>query len=233
VGDLLNKGPSGAETLSFVNDIKDDGGEVVCVRGNHDEKYLQFYNQFSNRLLKGEKPPRRLSQGWLGPEGHKTINKLKIRDWKLLQNTPLSFRSGNVTVVHGGLSPKIHCKPKHLLDSKNFSSKRRAEIKSLMYIRHLHKDGTVPNQSETRKLIPWQNLYNGRFGWVVYGHQPTTHVLHKGQTIGIDTACCYGNRLTALVQEPDSQIYWESVSARSYYAHCPPPKRLKYAATAL
>ena len=24
----------------------------------------------------------------------------------------------------------------------------------------------------------------------------------RGHTIGIDTACCYGNRLTALVQEP-------------------------------
>ena len=102
-----------------------------------------------------------------------------------------------------------------------------------MYIRKLHKDGSVPNQNETRGLVPWQDLYDGRFGWVVYGHQPTSHVMHRGQTIGIDTACCYGNRLTALVQEPGSQIHWESVSARSYYANCPSSKRLKYAATAV
>ena len=69
VGDLLNKGPSGAETLSFVNDLIDDGGEVIYVRGNHDEKYLKFYNQFSKRLCRGEKPQRRLCQGWLGPDG--------------------------------------------------------------------------------------------------------------------------------------------------------------------
>ncbi|MBT6727080.1 MAG: hypothetical protein HN867_19260 [Deltaproteobacteria bacterium] len=233
VGDLLNKGPSGAETLSFVNDLKDDGGEVIYVRGNHDEKYLQFYHQFSKRIRNGEKPPRRLCQGWLGPDGQSTISKLKSRDWRLLLETPLSFQTGNLTVLHGGLSSKIHCKPKHLLDSKSFTSKRRAEIKSLMYIRKLHKDGSVPNQNETRGLVPWQDLYDGRFGWVVYGHQPTSHVLHRGQTIGIDTACCYGNRLTALVQEPGSQIHWESVSARSYYANCPSSKRLKYAATAV
>ena len=233
VGDLLNKGPSGAETLSFVNDLKDDGGEVIYVRGNHDEKYLQFYNQFSNRLLKEQKPPRRLCQGWLGPDGHKTISKMEGRDWKLLLGTPLSFQTGNITVIHGGLSSKIHCKPKHLLDSKSFSSKRRAQIKSLMYIRYLRRDGTVPTHNETRGLVPWQDLYDGRFGWVVYGHQPTSHVLHNGKTIGIDTACCYGNRLTALVQEPDSQIYWESVSARSFYANCSPPKRLKRVATAV
>ena len=233
VGDLLNKGPSGAETLSFVNDLKDDGGDVIYVRGNHDEKYLQFYHQFSKRIRNGEKPPRRLCQGWLGPDGQSTISKLKSRDWRLLLETPLSFQTGNLTVLHGGLSSKIHCKPKHLLDSKSFTSKRRAEIKSLMYIRKLHKDGSVPNQNETRGLVPWQDLYDGRFGWVVYGHQPTSHVLHRGQTIGIDTACCYGNRLTALVQEPGSQIHWESVSARSYYANCPSSKRLKYAATAV
>jgi predicted phosphodiesterase len=233
VGDLLNKGPSGAETLSFINDLKDDGGEVIYVRGNHDEKYLQFYHQFSKRIRNGEKPPRRLCQGWLGPDGQSTISKLKSRDWRLLLETPLSFQTGNLTVLHGGLSSKIHCKPKHLLDSKSFTSKRRAEIKSLMYIRKLHKDGSVPNQNETRGLVPWQDLYDGRFGWVVYGHQPTSHVLHRGQTIGIDTACCYGNRLTALVQEPGSQIHWESVSARSYYANCPSSKRLKYAATAV
>ena len=233
VGDLLNKGPLGAETLSFVNDLKDDGGEVIYVRGNHDEKYLQFYHQFSKRLRNGEKPPRRLSQGWLGPDGQSTVSKMKSRDWRLLLETPLSFQTGNLTVLHGGLSSKIHCKPKHLLDSKSFTSKRRAEIKSLMYIRKLRKDGSVPIQNETRSLVPWQDLYDGRFGWVVYGHQPTSHVHHRGHTIGIDTACCYGNRLTALVQEPGSQIYWESVSARSYYANCPPPKRLKYAATAV
>ncbi|MAA69600.1 MAG: hypothetical protein CL915_12790 [Deltaproteobacteria bacterium] len=233
VGDLLNKGPSGAETLSFINDLKDDGGEVIYVRGNHDEKYLQFYHQFSKRIRNGEKPPRRLCQGWLGPDGQSTISKLKSRDWRLLLETPLSFQTGNLTVLHGGLSSKIHCKPKHLLDSKSFTSKRRAEIKSLMYIRKLHKDGSVPNQNETRGLVPWQDLYDGRFGWVVYGHQPTSHVMHRGQTIGIDTACCYGNRLTALVQEPGSQIHWESVSARSYYANCPSSKRLKYAATAV
>ena len=233
VGDLLNKGPSGAETLSFVNDLKVDGGEVIYVRGNHDEKYLQFYNQFSKRLGRGEKPPRRLCQGWLGPDGHSTIRKMKSRDWRLLLGTPLSFQRGNLTVLHGGLSSKIHCKPKHLLDSKSFSSKRRAEIKSLMYIRNLHKDGSVPNQNEIRGLVPWQDLYDGRFGWVVYGHQPKSHVNHRGHTIGIDTACCYGNRLTALVQEPGSQIYWEAVAARSCYVNCSPPKRLKYAATAV
>ena len=98
VGDLLNKGPSGAETLSFVNDLKDDGGEVIYVRGNHDEKYLQFYHQFSKRLRNGEKPPRRLCQGWLGPDGQSTISKMKSRDWRLLLETPLSFQTGNLTV---------------------------------------------------------------------------------------------------------------------------------------
>ena len=51
VGDLLNKGPSGAETLSFVNDLKDDGGKVIYVRGNHDEKYLQFFNLEVNKKI--------------------------------------------------------------------------------------------------------------------------------------------------------------------------------------
>ena len=42
VGDLLNKGPSGAETLSFVNDLKDDGGEVIYVWVIHDVYYVNF-----------------------------------------------------------------------------------------------------------------------------------------------------------------------------------------------
>ena len=68
VGDLLNKGPSGAETLSFVNDLKDDGGPGSGLDSNsiHSwifvsspdpsiHEYLDTYNEYtgqtSNHLL--------------------------------------------------------------------------------------------------------------------------------------------------------------------------------------
>lgn len=225
VGDLLNKGPFGAETVHLVRDLQQEGS-VTWVRGNHDERYLSFYDHFAKKLRNQEKIPKRLTENWLGPQGPNTIQRLQGLDWATIQNTPISHQEEGLLVVHGGLSPKIHQKHKHLVDSLKWSSKRRAQIKSIMHIRMLRRDGSLPKPGETRQLRPWQDFYDGRFGWVVYGHQPHTAVQQRNQTVGIDTACCYGNRLTALVQEPEGGFYWESVPARKSYAPSGALKRL-------
>jgi diadenosine tetraphosphatase ApaH/serine/threonine PP2A family protein phosphatase len=231
VGDVFNKGPFGYETLSLIQDLSTDG-KVTLVRGNHDEKFLLFYHRFASKLRQGDLPPKRLAEAWLGPQGPEALRKFRKRDWKFLHETPLAYQTKGLTVIHGGLSPKIHTADKYLQDSHKWSAKQRTEIKSIMYIRQLHKNGALPKANETRRLVPWTELYDGRFGVVVYGHQPAPHVRHARQTYGIDTACCYGNRLTSLIYEPGEPIYWESVNARKCYAPSRGSKRLRYASAA-
>ena len=96
-----------------------------------------------------------------------------------------------------------------------------------MYIRNLHKDGSVPNQNQVRAWF-WQDLYMTDLAgclWSSANPMSITEVIRF-----VDTACCYGNRLTALVQ---SQVhkFVGNLLLHSQYANCSHPKRLKYAAT--
>ncbi len=106
VGDLVGKGPNGAEVVRFFRT-----GMHEAVRGNHDEKLLAFH--------RGE-------TGKLGASHRLDAARLSGDDWRWLASTPLFLRviEHDAIVVHGGLVPGVALTEQRPRDLMNLRSIR-------------------------------------------------------------------------------------------------------------
>jgi hypothetical protein len=75
-------------------------------------------------------------------------------------------------------------------------------------------DGTWRHSKDS---IHWTEAYKGSLK-VVYGHEPLQDVRIYNNTIGLDTSCVLGNRLTAMIIDTKTKdISFESVPAKRNY----------------
>lgn len=165
VGDIYDKGNGIKTANSILNKIRrlHNAGYGFIVKGNHELKHLKKA-AYSNRLT-------------------------YELDWIQKQSLVLSFVFENgfrVTVLHGGV------KPLHTWNDLNKDTETS-------YIRNLDADGEMiklkwnGKEYEPSKEggISWHETYDGRFGYIVSGHEP----LKDGKprfykhSCNIDTAC--------------------------------------------
>lgn len=117
-------------------------------------------------------------------------------DW--ISSLPFYIEESNLFVVHGGLVPGEH---------PQFSDPHL-----LMNIRTWDGLG-----EDIKKELnpPWYSFYKGK-KLVIYGHWASQGLNIRGNTIGLDTGCVYGHKLSGILL-PDRKIV--QVSAFSnYYA---------------
>lgn len=107
VGDLVGKGPMGAEVVRF---FREGGHEAV--RGNHDDRLLAFHHGISKKPL--------------GPAHRPDAERLSPDDWRWLDATPLTLAlpEHGAIVVHGGLVPGVPVAEQRACDLMNLRSIR-------------------------------------------------------------------------------------------------------------
>lgn len=107
VGDLVGKGPAGAEVVRFFR----EGGHRA-VRGNHDDRLLLHYHGTSKRPL--------------APTHQRDADRLSEEDWRWLDATPmtLALPEHSVIVVHGGIVPGVPLADQRACDLMNLRSIR-------------------------------------------------------------------------------------------------------------
>ena len=121
VGDYVDRGDSSAQVLHHLHHLSEtSGGRIICLLGNHEEMLLRFVED-----------PKRVGHLWQQNGGVETLNSFgvsggaevtegeqavavaeelrqamgnELLSW--LSNCPLSWTSGNVTVVHAALDPR-------------------------------------------------------------------------------------------------------------------------------
>ena len=65
----------------------------------------------------------------------------------------------------------------------------------------------------------WAEVYDGRIGTIVFGHEAFADTRLFPHAIGIDTGCVYGNKLTAVVYDLNSESpTFVSVNSKVQYA---------------
>jgi len=171
VGDIYDRGEGRHVAESIINKIKDlsDKGYAFMVRGNHEQKYL-------NRV---EIPGSGVT--WTGA-------------LKYCARLPLSitfvFKNNiKVTALHGGVTP-------------NYTWDDLRSNSELMYVRNIDKEGQL---TPTRKIktsygyewihqegsVSWHEVYDGRFGYIVAGHEPmeSGKVKYYKHSCNVDTKC--------------------------------------------
>jgi bis(5'-nucleosyl)-tetraphosphatase (symmetrical) len=189
VGDLLDRGPDSLGVVRRARELR-----ARSVLGNHEEKHLRWARGEAPRPPTRARPPARLALAdlaWLGA----------LPPWLRLD--------GGWAVVHGGLAP-----------ARALGDQRKDEVVRLRLV-----DGqgemVVGGRGPDRGAAPWATRWPGPES-VVYGHHvhdldtPRVDEPRPGvRCVGLDTGCCYGGRLSALLLPAEEIV---SVPAREVYS---------------
>ena len=116
------------------------------------------------------------------------------------------IKAHGLLIVHAGITGDMKHFPETVEEIYALSNKRRKAFERIMRTRYL--DPATGKMLELGKNKPgdpfWAEVYDGRFGHVVFGHEPLYGVTFFPHATGIDTSAVYGGLLTALVYEDES-----------------------------
>ncbi len=202
VGDLLDRGPDSIGVLR-----RDLELGALSVLGNHEATHLRWarHEAWHRRDPSHQNPVRPLP-----PDRMAEHRRLTPPDMAWLSSLPTVLRlDRRWAVIHGGLSPRRR------LDAQvpdEVIRMRLVDPEGQMVAR---RRGAIPPH-----LAPWATRWRGPES-IIYGHhvhgleeprldQPAPDV----RCVGLDTGCCYGGRLSALLLPAEEIV---SVPARAAY----------------
>ncbi len=178
---------------------------ALVVRGNHEQKLLDWRSD-------DEVP--------LGRTHLDVAHAMREVDWTLFETAPywIDLPEHGARIVHAGVLPGVP------IDHQ--------DPHTLMHIRTVGVRGSKKSSAKAHG-IPWASLYRGP-PQIVFGHNALGGLqLHPWAT-GLDTACVYGGRLTAMVLSEGERIplsmsrrralLVQQPAARAYFE---PPKRFR------
>lgn len=205
VGDFLDKGPSPNAVVDFVRGLPN----VQAVMGNHEAKYVT--------LAKKGKNPDNISED--------NLRWLEDLPNYLVLDFP-GVHKNKVTILHAGIFPAFYTNHKPVSegyeeDPRNgFPTKKwRYRVDRFRFCRYVNPEGNVVAfGSEKPEDVYWAKTYKGQDGLVIYGHQhwENPNQGFMGDTLislGIDTGCVYGGKLTAVRLE-DMYFYFQPANQR-------------------
>jgi len=206
LGDLVDRGPYSVETVRYVRALT-ERSDTVCLMGNHEEKYVRFHRWEQKRAATNARNPMHFNE-----EKEAIYADLSQSDHEWLAKRPYYHRGKDFLVVHAGVCPRRHQTIKDL-DVPKYRNR-------LLRLRDVDAGGRMVPLNESRRPGQghWSESYDGRLGFVVYGHQVYDSVRDHCDTAGIDTGCCFGGELTALVFSNIADRTYHSVHAQATYA---------------
>ncbi|EQC31249.1 hypothetical protein SDRG_11170 [Saprolegnia diclina VS20] len=201
VGDLVNKGPQSAEVVRFVRTTG-----ALCVRGNHDDAALSAY--YGRRTGTPETSIAAFDTRY------DYVADLSPDDIAFLEQLPFSIALPELDtlVVHAGVVPNIPLE---------------AQVPQNLYkMRYLIPPSSTNEAWAASEAKPetgglWAPQYNGP-PFIVFGHDAKAGLQECAHALGLDTGCCYGRELSAVIL-PERRV----VSVPALKMHCvpniPPP----------
>lgn len=190
LGDLAGFGPEIPDTLRLVMDAV-DAGVALSVPGDHDMQLVNWLEGREPRLGPGlEASARQLS-------GLADTFVQEVRGFLSSTVSHYQLADGNLVVAHAGLTEQL-------------------QGRGSMHVRQFAVFGESP-EADVPGPPAWPTNYMGPAA-VVYGHYPVEQPEWRNRTIGIDTGCVFGGKLTAL-RYPERELI--SVEASRAYAESP------------
>lgn len=204
VGDLVDKGPDPFGAVAYAAELARRADfQVTLVEGNHEDRHRRY----RRNLI--ERPNVAAEQAAAEPELPALTAQLGADEIAFLDNAVLFHRISehDVLVVHGGIPGDIAELPQNSADLADMVGKEKKRYQALLRTRFIKaSDGSYLSLGKNQPGDPyWAAVYDGRFGHVIFGHQP---FLNGPGTFphatGIDTGAVHGGKLTALVLGGDS-----------------------------
>jgi bis(5'-nucleosyl)-tetraphosphatase (symmetrical) len=202
VGDILDRGPYSNELLKYVRE-----NNIASILGNHEYKYLRYKNHQNITKSTGKKNPIVLNE-----EQKYIYNNLTQEDFKYLESLQFFIKIDNLTIIHAGITNNI-----------NLETASQKELEKTLWIRTLDQNQKVVSLFDTDiQTQLWSEYYDGDQGFIVYGHQVFDEIKVDKYSIGIDTGCVYGKKLTAIIIKDTKKPFVEyeiiSIDAKKTYS---------------
>lgn len=130
LGDLVNKGPDSRGVLDYIFRLKKEKFDIVCIRGNHDQMFLDaYYGKIAN-YWSSEHAERKTLKSF----GVERVEDVPILYFDFIKDMPYFVELDNTYLVHAGFNFTIgnpfldirammHSRNFHL-DSKQLGGKR-------------------------------------------------------------------------------------------------------------
>ncbi|RDL41511.1 Metallo-dependent phosphatase [Venustampulla echinocandica] len=203
-GDMVSKGPDSAGVVDFAMSLG-----ATCIRGNHEDRIILVAGEMKGKHLDTQFPnpnePDNKKQDSLEEESfshgnykvRRLVRQLGEKRIKWLADCPVILRVGDlggmgeVVVVHAGLAPGLELE--------------RQDPVTVMNMRTI-KDGVPTDQRDGK---PWMKVWNDYQktlpkkdrSTVIYGHDSRRGLQMDKYSMGIDTGCRRGGKLSAVVIE--------------------------------
>ena len=198
-GDYVDRGSDSKGVLQYLEELHAaDPTNVKFVIGNHDERYVRYYNHMTAKA----KNPRYRVPMTLDERKQAVYDSLNPADFAFLAMMPvyleLVVNNKPWVIVHAGLEPGI------VMNMQSTGSKT--------HVRYLDPVSGKPAKLDKEFNPPpgalyWTEMFDLPFN-VVYGHM--VHSLEKPRfdrtpdgrvCVGLDTGACFGGHLSAYVLE--------------------------------
>jgi serine/threonine protein phosphatase 1 len=212
VGDLVDKGDDSPGVVRFVRELAKTHN-VVVVEGNHEDKHKRFRTNLVARPEVAAKMVERQA------ELAEITDALSPEDVAFLDAAVPFHRISEhgILVVHGGIPASMDAFPATVEEARSLGGKRKKAFQAVLRTRHVHHEtGKMVQLGKETEADPfWAEAFDGRFGHVVFGHEPFMDGpgLFPHAT-GVDTGAVFGGRLTALAIESDGVRSFVSVPSR-------------------
>ena len=213
LGDLVDKGPDPAGTVKYLRRLKARANfEVVLVAANHEDRHLRYRRNLALR------PKVARAQAESFSPLRELMLALDDDDWAFLESAVLFYRipKHNLLLIHGGIPGNMMTFPGSLDGLNALPKKHQKNLQQVLRTRFISaEDGRFLSLHKEEEGDPfWADVYDGRFGHVVFGHQPWFDGPREfAHATGIDTGAVDGGALTALVVEDDGARSYVSVDS--------------------
>ncbi|KAI9267110.1 Metallo-dependent phosphatase-like protein [Helicostylum pulchrum] len=195
-GDLVFRGPDSIGVIRRAKELN-----ALCVRGNHDDKVIRLKGYMDKFGIDSMSPKDEIMpEGQVGDPlkfGNKHIKiarRMNVDDYNYLAGCPLmlDIPTLEARVVHGGLDPYIS-----LLDNDPWSVMNMRDMDS----DHHPSKAKLSKNSPSSDNVHWTTAYHSYITndrTVFYGHDASRGIDLDSKTIGLDSGCVYGRKLSAI-----------------------------------
>lgn len=219
VGDLIDKGPSSIGVVKYVESLRLTAEyEIVLVEGNHEDRMRRYLRNLKLR------PRVATEQAARAPELERLREQLASEGMEFLDWSVPFYRckTHDVLVVHGGIPGTLQSFPVSLEEAYALTGREAKRFEKIFRTRFVHaKSGEFLALGDQGPADPfWAEAYDGRFGHVVFGHQPFLNCPAEfPYATGIDTGAVHGGGLTALTLDRGMPPIFKSAVSECYTAY--------------
>jgi serine/threonine protein phosphatase 1 len=169
LGDYIDRGPDSREVVDFILELKKKLKNVICLLGNHEQVFLNFffYHIDTDLFYFNGGETTIASYGLVKTAEEEKIN-VPETHLEFFRSLLPYYETEDYIFVHAGLRPDI--------------ALEKQDINDLIWIRYEF----VRSTCDFGKIV-------------VFGHTSLPEPLIQPNKIGIDTGAVYGGRLTCVV----------------------------------